>query len=356
MDDLLTEPYFLCSTVTIISYLLIFTLKKLLCCGKPGSKWDSIVGATAQHTTQIFMIATALYLGFRYYHHTPKWHRYANQGYFVVAMLQVTIWANYLVEKYISLSVSRKMKKNPAAASSISLVQLLGKFVLISTVFLFTLNNLGIQITTILAGLGVGGLAVALAIQKILGDLFSSLSIVLDKPFMVGDFIIVDNYLGEVEKIGLRTTHLRSLGGEQIIMSNSDILNTRIRNYKRMHERRVSLNTSLPHTTSRASMAEAIAAITQIVQNQQRVRFERCHFMEIGPTSMNIQTVYWVLDGDHHVHMDIQQTILFEICSAFERLGLSFAMPAQALHIQSAGNLAPGFQSKEGSFLTTPNS
>jgi small-conductance mechanosensitive channel len=204
--------------------------------------------------------------------------------------------------------------------------------VVFAIIFLFTLSNLGIRITTIIAGLGVGGIAVALALQKILGDLFSSLSIVLDKPFVVGDFIIIDQYLGEVEKIGLKTTRIRSLSGEQIIFSNSDLLAARIRNFKRMHERRVSLILTLPHHTKTEKVRVAVSLIAAIVRTKRSVRFERCHFMKIS-SSLDLECVYWVLSDDFDLHMDIQQDILFEIKMAFESEGITFAYPTQTVHV-----------------------
>ena len=202
-----------------------------------------------------------------------------------------------------------------------------------SVLFLFTLSNLGIKITTIIAGLGVGGIAVALALQKILGDLFSSLSIVLDKPFVIGDFIIIDNYLGEVEKIGLKTTRIRSLSGEQIIFYNSDLLAARIRNYKRMHERRVIFNLHVGLQTPTEKLKAGVSIIKSIVMLKKRVRFERCHFMKIGLNSIEIETVYWVLSDDYDLHMDIQQDILFDIKAAFESEGITFTYPTQNVQV-----------------------
>jgi small-conductance mechanosensitive channel len=246
----------------------------------------------------------------------------------------VGIWANYFLDRWIVMSINRRTRSNPAAASSISLIQLLAKIFILSAVLLFTLNNLGIKITTILAGLGVGGIAVALALQRILGDLFSSLSIVMDKPFVVGDFIVLDQYMGEVERIGLKTTRIRSLGGEQIIISNSDLLATRIRNYKRMHERRVAFLLSLPLFMKGDEMRKAVSLITAIISAKPRVRFERCHFMSINKISMDIETVYWVLSDDYNTYMDIQQDILLEIQKAYEVEQLSFARPVQTVTVE----------------------
>lgn len=336
---LLPYPYIIVIFSTLVSYLLIYGMKRLLCIklsrffGKSQTKWDLIVVRSMEHTTHFFMLTCALFIGLHFVDLKPNWNLYAFRFFFVVLMIQIGIWSNYLLETYISTTISRKTRRNPSAANSISLIHFASKVILISVVFLFTLNNLGIKITTILAGLGVGGLAVALAVQKILGDLFSSLSIVLDKPFMVGDFIVVNEFLGEVEKIGLKTTRIRSLSGEQIIISNSDLLASRIRNYERMHERRVALKLALTHQCSSEELQNAVSYISTIIENEPHVRLERCHLMEIGLSSLNIETIYWVLNNDYDNHMDIQQSILLKVHQAFSQANLKFAHPTQTLHV-----------------------
>lgn len=341
MRDLLPNPYLLAIGVGLLSYILIWGLKVILSMkiskliGKDKNHWDEIVVFAVEKTTQAFIILTSIYIGFKFIKHTKIVNLYADRIYFVVFMWQVSIWSFHLVNKWISSQIRKKTLRNPAAAGSISLIQLLARFVLFSVLFLFTLSNLGIQITTIIAGLGVGGIAVALALQKILGDLFASLSIVLDKPFVVGDFIVIDQFLGEVEKIGLKTTRIRSLSGEQIIISNSDLLATRIRNYKRMHERRIAFFISLPLEVTAENLRNAVSIITAVIRTKNRIRFERCHFMEIGLV-VKIETVYWVLTDDYNIYMDINQEILLEIKEAFRQEGLKFAYPTQNIHMAPA--------------------
>lgn len=340
MKPLFPNPYVLATGVTLLAYLGIYALKKLLTIrltrffGKTGNKWDDIIVYTLEQTTHLWMVGCAIYISMSFIPHPKAWDNYTDRAFFILSMLQIAVWANYLVDRWIIMSVNKKTRYNPAAASSISLIQLLAKIFILSAVLLFTLNNLGIKITTILAGLGVGGIAVALALQRILGDLFSSLSIVMDKPFVVGDFIVLDQYMGEVERIGLKTTRIRSLGGEQIIISNSDLLATRIRNYKRMHERRVAFVLSLTLFTRGEEMKKAVSLITAIVSSKPRVRFDRCHFMSIGKISLDIELVYWVLSDDYNIHMDILQDILLDIQKAFEAEKLSFARPVQTVTVE----------------------
>lgn len=340
MRPLFPNPYLLAVGVTLLAYLALYGVKKLLTIrmgkyfSKSANKWDDIIVYTVEQTTHLWLVGTAVYISLNIIKHPRSWDTHVDRWFFILTMIQVGIWANYLLDRWIVMTIHRKTRHNPAAVTSIGLIQLLAKIFILSAVLLFTLNNLGIKITTILAGLGVGGIAVALALQKILGDLFSSLSIVMDKPFVVGDFIVLDQYLGEVERIGLKTTRIRSLGGEQIIISNSDLLATRIRNFKRMHERRIAFLLSLPLTTRGEGMRKAVSLITSIISSKERVRFERCHFMSINKISLDIETVYWVLSDDYNIYMDIQQEILFDIQRAFELEELSFARPVQNVSVE----------------------
>lgn len=338
MRNLLPNPYLLALGISILSYIIFWGIKLILSTqiskfiGERGRKWDETFAFVMSKTSYFFIAAISLYIGFKFVPHDKKLNFYADRAIFVIFMWQIAIWSHHILDKWISSTFHKKTRKNRAAASSISLIQLASRMILFSVIFLLTLSNLGIRVTTLIAGLGVGGIAVALALQKILGDLFASLSIVLDKPFVVGDFIIIDQYMGEVEKIGLKTTHLRSLGGEQIIFSNSDLLAARIRNYKRMHERRIPFILTLPLDTTCEKLKSAVATITSIIQSKSRVRFERCHFMKIG-MSVDIETVFWVLSDDYDLYMDIQQDILFDIKKAFEAEGISFAYPTQTIQV-----------------------
>jgi small-conductance mechanosensitive channel len=196
------------------------------------------------------------------------------------------------------------------------------------------LDNLGVDITALIAGLGVGGIAVALAVQTVLGDLFASLSIALDKPFVVGDFLIVDDLLGSVEFVGLKTTRLRSLSGEQLVFSNSDLLNSRIRNYGRMYERRTAFDIGVTYQTPREKLKKIPDIIRTAIEKQDDTRFDRSHFKAYGDFSLNYETVYYISGPDYNKYMDIQQAINFEIHAAFEREQIEFAYPTQTIFVE----------------------
>lgn len=332
-------PLFLSLGVATISYVIFFLVSKFVhsCIVKYAERTetriDDIIIGVINHTTQFFLVMTSLFIGLQFYPLTPKYDNWANKIYFVVFMWQFAIWGNHFIEKWLDRAVSRKIKRDPSAATSISLVKFISKALFLTFISLFTLHNLGIQITAMLAGLGVGGIAVALAVQNILGDLFSSLSIVLDKPFVVGDFIVLNDWQGTVEKIGLKTTRLRSLSGEQIIASNSDLLSSRIRNYKRMHERRVILNFTLSHETTKENILLAVHIVKESIERNPKLRFDRCHFTKITPTAFELEAVYWVTLPDHALHMDLQQKILIEILTSFRTSGIDMAYPTQNLNI-----------------------
>lgn len=364
MKQFLPNPYFLGLGMSLLSFILIWVLRFILSTRvarffkQEKNRWDDIVVVTVEKTSLFFMIAVSLYIGFRFIPHSKKLNLYVDKTIFIILMWQVWIWSHHLLVKWVGSAIRQKTKRNPAVASSVSLILLFSRVMLLSIIFLFTLSNLGIRITTIVAGLGVGGIAVALALQKILGDLFASLSIVLDKPFVVGDFIAIDSYMGQVEKIGLKTTRLRSLWGEQIIFSNSDLLSTRIKNYKRMHERRIAFVTRLPIQITTERLKTAVSIISAIIRTKHRTRFERCHFMKIAET-VDIETVYWVLSDDYDLYMDIQQEILFEMKNAFEAEKIFFATPTQTVQVlptevtmKNAPNFSQIPQGREDSIIS----
>jgi len=197
----------------------------------------------------------------------------------------------------------------------------------------FFLDNLGFKISAVIAGLGIGGVAVALAAQAILGDLFSYFAILFDRPFEIGDFIIIDEYLGTIEHIGIKTTRVRSLGGEQLIFSNSDLTGSRVRNYKRMGKRRVVFKIGVTYQTSLTQVKAIPGTIEKSVKSVKDTTFDRAHFASYGDFSLIFEIVYYVLSRDYNKYMDIQQEINFKIKEEFERRGIEFAYPTQTLHV-----------------------
>jgi len=204
-------------------------------------------------------------------------------------------------------------------------------------IVLLVLDNLGFNITTLVAGLGVGGIAVAMASQSVLADLFASLSILLDKPFKVGEFIIVGDMMGSVENIGLKTTRVRSLGGEQLVFSNADLLSSRIRNYRRMEERRVVFTIGVEYSTSYEKLKRIPGMIKDIILSVDHTRFDRSHFMNYGDFSLNVETVFYVLSSDYNLYADVRQEINLALFKKFEDEGIVFAFPSQTVYLAGDG-------------------
>jgi len=198
------------------------------------------------------------------------------------------------------------------------------------------LDNLGYKVSTLIAGLGIGGIAVAIAAQALLKDFFSYFSIVFDHPFKIGDFIIIGDFMGTVEYIGIKTTRIRSLGGEQVIFSNTDLTDSRVRNYRLMERRRVLFRIGVAYQTSLSQLKEMPKIIERVIKNTKDTFFDRAHFFSYGDFSLIFEVVYFVLSPDYNKYMDIQQEINFALKEEFEKRSIEFAYPTQTLYIQKA--------------------
>lgn len=251
---------------------------------------------------------------------------------------QAGLWASTALVAWLDHRRKVTLAEDKAVAGSIGIIRFVGRVLVWAMVLLLTLDNLGVDITALVAGLGIGGIAVALALQNVLGDLLASLSIALDQPFVLGDFLVVGEHMGSVEYIGIKSTRLRSLSGEQIVMSNADLLSSRLRNYGRMYERRVVFTLGVTYETPREKLRRIPALLREILEAQEDVRFDRAHFATFGPYSLDFEIVYYVQSPDFGRYMDAQQAINFRIHEAFERLGVDFAYPTQTLWLAgSAG-------------------
>jgi small-conductance mechanosensitive channel len=199
--------------------------------------------------------------------------------------------------------------------------------------FVFLIDNFGYNITTIITGLGVGGIAIALAAQAILGDLFSYLVIFFDKPFEIGDFIIVDDKMGSIEYIGVKTTRIRTLSGEQLICSNSALTSSWVHNYKRMEKRRILFSFGILYQTSPEKVKRIPGMVKRIIEAQDTTQFDRAHFLKFGDSSLDFEVVYNVLDPDYNVYMDRQQAINLALMEQFETEGIEFAYPTRTVFL-----------------------
>ncbi len=207
------------------------------------------------------------------------------------------------------------------------------KFVIWMIAGIILLDNLGIQVSALIAGLGIGGIAIALAAQTILGDLFSYFIIFFDRPFEIGDFIVLGDFSGSVERIGIKTSRLRSINGEELIFSNTDLTNSRVRNYKRMDRRRVFLKLGVTFDSTAEQLGKVPGIIEGIVREVEGTQFDRCHFSGFGESALTIEAAYYVLSPDYNTYMDIQQRINLRIMEEFGRLGIRFAFPTRTVYM-----------------------
>ena len=267
----------------------------------------------------------------------------------VAFWMQVGVWGVTAVRFWLTRRTTRGGKPDPQLRGSLDVLMFVAYIAVFAIVILLALDNLGVNITALVAGLGIGGIAIALAVQTVLGDLFASLSITLDKPFEVGDFLILGDVLGTVERIGIKSTRLRSLSGEQIIISNGDLLNSRLHNYKRMFERRVVFQIRVVLDTPVEKMRQIPGLIRGIVEAQEKTRFDRSHFMSYGEYSLDVETVYYVLSPDYNVYADIQQAINLSIHETFQREGIELALPARTSIVRNA---AAGAEAEPANGLT----
>ncbi len=209
-------------------------------------------------------------------------------------------------------------------------------FLIWSVGLLFLLDNLGFEISTVIAGLGVGGIAIALAAQAVLGDLFSYFVIFFDRPFEIGDYIVVGDKRGVVEYIGVKTTKVRSLGGELLVFRNTDLTNSRIHNFKKMAKRRIVFSLGVVYQTKAETLKEIPGIVKKIIDEQENATFDRGHFASYGDSSLNFEFVYYVESSDYVKYMDIQQSINLTIFEEFEKRGIEFAYPSQTLFIEKS--------------------
>lgn len=302
--------------------------------GKTETRLDDLVLELITQTKLWFLVILGLYAGRYFLTLPPELGRLAASVMTVALLLQAGLWGSRIVSEWVLHHVKRRAAENAAGASALGVLRTPARIVVWSVVVLMALDTLGIDVTALIAGLGIGGVAVALATQNILGDLFASLSIVLDRPFEVGDFIIVDEQVGTIERIGLKTTRVRALSGELIVFSNDDLLQSRVRNYKKMFERRILFNLGVVYQTPPDTIEAIPGVVREIIEAQPNARFDRGHFKAFGDFSLNFEFVYYVKVPDYAAYADTQHAINLAILRRFEADGIEFAYPTQTLIVE----------------------
>jgi small-conductance mechanosensitive channel len=297
---------------------------------------DDLAVELIQRTRLYFLLLLAVYAATRVVGIPSEASRVLKGIAIVLVLLQVGRWGNGLIAFFVQRYARLRAAQDSGARATIQAIGYGGQFVLWTVLLITALQNFGIDVTALVTGLGIGGIAIALAVQNILGDLFAALAIVLDKPFVVGDAIQVDNISGHIEHVGLKTTRIRALGGEQIIISNADLLKSRLRNYKRMEQRRAVFTMDLAFDTPPEKVAVLPSLVRKTIEAQPLAKFERCHWLTTEPTGIRLETVYFVLDPDYDKFADIQHAINLELLRRMRTDRIEFGYVTRTMNLTSS--------------------
>ena len=299
---------------------------------------DDMVVEVLGSTNRVFLLLAAVLVGVGMLDLTERWNQRVGQLWFIALALQTGLW--------FTKAISLGLRRYEARHSSSGMTQVSASAVLLSwslrtvlwaVVLLAMLSNLGVNITAFVASLGVGGIAIALAVQNILGDLFASLSIAVDKPFEVGDAIGIGDLSGTVQHIGLKTTRLRSLTGEQIVISNTDLLKQIVKNYRRMEERRIAFKFGMSYRSDPEKLEAIPGIVKRLIESRPKLRLDRVHFQAFGESSLDFEVVYFVTTPDYGLYMDEQQRLNLQMMREFDALGVEFAIPTRGVYVMSDG-------------------
>jgi small-conductance mechanosensitive channel len=307
-----------------------------------STDYDDVLVDVLSRTRLLFIIGVALVSAHATLPNGPLAYESVRTFTWIIVFVQAVIWANALIGAIVAGLNARRPVEDQANVAVMRALGTAARFVVFAALFLVALEGVGVKVTPLITGLGIGGIAIALAVQNILADLFGAVSILVDKPFTVGDFVVVDDLKGTIEHVGLKSTRVRSLGGEQIVFSNADLLQSRVRNFKRMLERRVAFTTGVTYQTPKAKLERIPAMIREIVEAQSQVRFERCHFLKFADSWLEFETIYWVLSPEYIVYADIHQAVNLALFQRFEDEKIEFAYPTKTLFVsQAAEDSAP---------------
>lgn len=322
------------AAVKIFQYFLLRHLKQLA--EKTVSTLDDFLIGVIKGIALPFLYFGIFYISIN----TLKLNSLLKKSINIIGVAFLTIVAARFITAAVAYGFDLYRKKRGADTTlerSLKGIVRIIRFLVWALAIIFLLDNLGFKISAVIAGLGIGGVAVALAAQAVLGDLFSYFAILFDRPFEIGDFIIIGDYLGTIEHIGIKTTRIRSLGGEQLIFSNTDLTNSRVRNYKRMDRRRVVFKLGVTYQTSLKQLKVIPKIIENVIKNTKDTIFDRAHFFSYGDFSLIFEIVFYVMGSDYNKYMDIQQEINFAIKKEFERRKIEFAYPTQTLFVDKVG-------------------
>lgn len=323
--------------VLLTLFAVLAALKNLLsrhfiaAASKTRTRIDDVLAEMLRHSRPFFLLFVSLYIASLFVKLPAVAHRVVDMTVLLALLLQAAIWGNAAIRAWVARA---QPAQDLARAAMVQSLGFAGRLLIWSLILLVALENVGVNVTALIAGLGITGIAVALATQNILADLFASLSIMLDKPFVVGDSIAVDGFAGVVEFIGIKTTRVRSVSGEQIIFSNADLLRSRIRNLNRMRDRRVAFSISVTYENAYERLLMVPAVVREAIESQPHTRFDGCYFKEYRDFALNFEAAYFIDRPDHAVYLATQHAINLALFQRFHELGIEFAHAGTA-HTQS---------------------
>jgi small-conductance mechanosensitive channel len=301
---------------------------------RTATRIDDALASLLHATKPWVVVLVAIWAGTQFLELPAKMETLTTKIATIAVFIQIGLWCARLLYWWADRSRTKATQANAAATASFGALVFVGRVLLWSLILLLMLQNLGINVNALVTSLGITGIAVALAVHNVLGDLLASLSIVLDKPFEEGDFIVLEDYMGTVEHIGIKSVRLRSLSGEQIVLGNNDLLKSRMRNYKRMHQRRAVFAFGVTYQTPSEKLEKLPGIVRQIIEKQPKARFDRAHCQKFGESSIDFEVVYWVLDPDYNLYMDIQQAINFQLKRAMTAEAVEFAFPTRTVVVE----------------------
>ncbi len=325
----------------VFRLVLLRRLRRLA--DQTDTKVDDGLVYMVERTRQWTVLVVALYLGSLRLELSPELTSAARVIAVIAALFQVGLWAGGGIRFATASYRHRKeLEGDTSSVGTVSLMSIVGRSVIWALIVLLVLGNLGVNVTALVAGLGIGGIAVALALQNILADLFASVSIMLDKPFEVGDLVVVGEAQGHVENIGIKTTRIRSLDGEQLVYANSELLRMKISNYHRLSERRALFSIGVTYQTPAAVLETIPSLLEKIVVAADNARFDRAHFKSFGDSALLFEVAYYVTAADYRTFMDVQQGINFAIVREFESCAIALAYPTHSVFVTQVAPVPAG--------------
>ncbi|MDA3914322.1 mechanosensitive ion channel family protein [Oleiagrimonas sp.] len=350
--------WFIAALITVLGYIIVMlvsriTAKQLRKRYAPESRpLMSMMAAALENTRSWLMLVIFAAIGANVLGLKDRPTRLIGYVGAVAAALQVGLWLNRAIRAWVDgkLSIQTEKTRNPVVMAMLAWMM---RIMVWATLLLAALNFMGVNITAFVASLGVGGVAVALALQNVLGDLFASMSIGLDKPFELGHFVNFGDISGTIEHVGVKTTRIRSLSGEEVIIGNAQLLSHTVHNYGRMDTRRIVFAFGVTYDTPPERLRELPDVTREIVERNDKVRFDRAHFKKFGDSSLDYEVVYTMLEPDYTLFMDTQQRINFDLVERFAEMDVQFAFPSRTLYVAGTVNTTTR---AEGAHDTVPSS